>query len=111
MLLAYLGLQVAAMAGLGGGHELVFVGLERSRQGAVLVVLGHLQQTFFDDCVQFRVGREVNGVDIDQRAIGRVATGLDVLPAVALDLQWRAHVGLEQALTSAQDQGQHGHGS
>ncbi|MNT53212.1 hypothetical protein D3C72_1902900 [compost metagenome] len=53
----------------------------------------------------------MNGVDVDQRAFSRVATGLDVLPAVAFDLQRGAHVGLEQALAGAQNQGQHGHGS
>ncbi|MNG25409.1 hypothetical protein D3C84_1102560 [compost metagenome] len=70
-----------------------------------------MQQAFLDDPVQLGVGREVDGVDVDQRAIGIAATGLDVLPTVALDLQRRAHIRLEQALTSAQGQGQHGHGS
>ncbi|AFK68901.1 hypothetical protein YSA_03945 [Pseudomonas putida ND6] len=111
MLLAYLGLQVAAVTFVGTGQILLFVGLQGGWCGAMLIVFGQLQQAFFDDAVELGQGREVDHVDVHQRAVALAATGFDMLPGVALDLERGPVVGREQALAGAQSECQHGHGS
>ncbi|MNP15268.1 hypothetical protein D3C76_1076200 [compost metagenome] len=69
-----------------------------------------MQQAAFDDPIQAWLVREMHGVDIHQRAVGCGTAGLGVLPGVALDLERRAHAGLEQALTGADGKGEASHG-
>ncbi|MCY1248040.1 hypothetical protein D9M72_614270 [compost metagenome] len=110
MLLTYLCLQIAAEARAGGAQKLFAIGRQGRGDRRVGRGAGHLQQALFDDAVQCRLVREVQGVDVDQGAIRVAATGLELLGGVAGGFQRRPVVGLEQARASAQGQGDSGHG-
>ncbi|MNI04988.1 hypothetical protein D3C73_579300 [compost metagenome] len=110
MLLAYFRLQVAAVARAGGAQKLFAIGRQRRRHLRIGRGAGHLQQAFFDDAIQLWLGREVHGVDVHQRAVLVRAAWLELFGGVAGGFQRRPVVGLEQALASAQGQGDCGHG-
>ncbi|MNZ98919.1 hypothetical protein D3C78_1182240 [compost metagenome] len=104
MLLAYLGLQVAAPAGLGRIEEILLVAVQRRRRRGVRAIAGEVAQVRVDGRVQRRLVGEAQGVDVHQRTLFPLAAGLQVFPGVAAGFQRVVHARSEQALAAAQDE-------
>jgi len=111
MLFAYLGLQIGAVAAVGGTQEMLAVGVERWCHFFVRGADGHSQQAAFNQRVELgRVG-EVQCVDIHQWAVLAAAAGFDLLRGIIGKPQRFLYRRLKHALASAQGQGDASHGS
>ena len=108
VLLEHLGLQVAAPARFGAGQKVPLVALQRGRQRHAFGFAGQLQQALVDQPVQRRLVGEMHGVDVHQRALAPLASGLQMFPGRAL-VDGRRVRGRE-ALAGSQEQGESGEG-